>query len=139
MRTGWPKRRKRSQFWLLFSYVFFCSPCLPYVSWASQEGCLFRLRFSLQSSDLPLFYFRGLLPSLSFSHCRFGLLFPTLPTLQYDITYKRNLKKGYKWTYLQNRNRVTDVGNKQDYQWVRAERTNWECGIDIYILLYINR
>ena len=30
----------------------------------------------------------------------------------YDITYMWNLKKGYKWTYLQNRNRVTDVENK---------------------------
>ena len=27
-----------------------------------------------------LFYFRGLFPSLSFSHCHFGLLFPILPT-----------------------------------------------------------
>ena len=30
------------------------------------------------SFDLPLFYFRGLFPSLSFSHCHFGLLFPIL-------------------------------------------------------------
>ena len=30
----------------------------------------------------------------------------------YDITYMWNLKKGYKWTYLQNRSRVTDVENK---------------------------
>ena len=26
----------------------------------------------------------------------------------YDITYMWNLKKLYKWTYLQNRNRLTD-------------------------------
>ena len=32
--------------------------------------------------------------------------------ISYDITYMWNLKKGYKWTYLQNRNRVTDVENK---------------------------
>ena len=32
--------------------------------------------------------------------------------ISYDITYKWNLTKGYKWTYLQNRNRVTDVENK---------------------------
>ena len=25
-------------------------------------------------------------------------------------------KKGYKWTYLQNRNRLIDVENEQDYQ-----------------------
>ena len=30
----------------------------------------------------------------------------------YDITYVWNLKTGYKWTYLQSRNRVTDVENK---------------------------
>ena len=32
--------------------------------------------------------------------------------ISYDITYIWNLKKWYKWTYLQNRNRVTDVENK---------------------------
>ena len=32
------------------------------------------------SFDLPLFYFRGLFPSLSFSHRHFGLLFPILTT-----------------------------------------------------------
>ena len=30
----------------------------------------------------------------------------------YDIAYMWNLKKWYRWTYLQNRNRVTDVKNK---------------------------
>ena len=30
----------------------------------------------------------------------------------HDIAYMWNLKKWYKWTYLQNRNRVTDVGKK---------------------------
>ena len=32
--------------------------------------------------------------------------------ISYDITYMWNLKKGYKWTYLQNRNRLTDSENK---------------------------
>ena len=32
--------------------------------------------------------------------------------ISYDITYMWNLQKGYKWTYLQNRNRVIDVKNK---------------------------
>ena len=32
--------------------------------------------------------------------------------ISYDITYIWNLKKWYKWTYLQNRNRVTDFENK---------------------------
>ena len=30
----------------------------------------------------------------------------------YDISYMRNLTQGYKWTYLQNRNRLTDFENK---------------------------
>ena len=32
--------------------------------------------------------------------------------ISYDITYMWNLKKWYKWTYLQNRNRLTDIENK---------------------------
>ena len=32
------------------------------LGWANQEGCLLHLRFSLRSSDLPLFYFHGLFP-----------------------------------------------------------------------------
>ena len=53
---------------------------LPYVNWASQECCLFYLRPSLLSLDLLLFYFRRFFPSLSFSHCHSGLLFPILTT-----------------------------------------------------------
>ena len=53
---------------------------LSYVNSASQECCLFYLRVSLRSSDLPLFCFRGRFPSLSFSHRHFGLLFPILTT-----------------------------------------------------------
>ena len=30
----------------------------------------------------------------------------------YDITYMWNLKKWYKWTYLQNRNRLRETENK---------------------------
>ena len=30
----------------------------------------------------------------------------------YDIVYRWNLKKWYKWTYLQNRNRLIDIENK---------------------------
>ena len=58
----------------------FLSMGLPYVNWASQECCLSYLRSSLLSSDLPLFYFRGLFPSLSFSHRHSGLLFSILTT-----------------------------------------------------------
>ena len=34
--------------------------------------------------------------------------------ISYDITHMWNLifKKWYKWTYLQNRNRLTDIENK---------------------------
>ena len=30
----------------------------------------------------------------------------------YDVTYMWNLKKRYKWTYLQNKNKLTDRENK---------------------------
>ena len=72
-----PKGMKRSlQLNFGSSFCFFHLPLsLPYVNWASQEGYLFHLRSSLQSLDLPLFHFCGFLPSLSFSHCHFGLLF----------------------------------------------------------------
>ena len=62
-------------------YMFFLLLLrLSCVNWSSQEGCLFYLRSSLQSSDLPLFYFCGLFSSFSFSHRHFGLLFPILTT-----------------------------------------------------------
>jgi len=48
--------------WLLF-LCFFPPLGLTYVNWASQECCLFYLRSSLQSSDLPLFFFIRLFPS----------------------------------------------------------------------------
>ena len=72
-------RERASWLWLLYLYVYL-SLGLSYVNWASQECCLFYLRSSLWSSDLLLFHFRGLFPSLSCSHCHFGLLFPVLPT-----------------------------------------------------------
>ena len=70
--------------WLNFGssiYTFVSSPLsLPFVNWASQESCLFYLRFSLQSLDLPLFYFCRIFPPLSFSQHHSGLLFPILTT-----------------------------------------------------------
>ena len=76
------QREKRPvvQFWLLFIYFFSPPLSLPFVNWASKEGYLFHLRFSLWSSDLSFFYFRGLFPSLSCSHHHSGLLFPILTT-----------------------------------------------------------
>ena len=74
------KRSPSSIFAPLFICFFVPSLILPYVSWASHQGCLFSLRSSLHSSDLPLFYFHGLSPFSSFSHHHFGLLFPILST-----------------------------------------------------------
>ena len=58
----------------------------------------------------------------------------------YDITYMRNLKRNdNKWTYLQNRNRLTDLDN--ELMVTRGE--GWgegivrEFGIDMYTLLYL--
>ena len=90
-RESTPKRVRVNErapaLWLLFLYVFFLLPLgLSYVNWASQEFCLFYLRSSLQSSDLPLFCFRGLSPSLSFSHHHSGLLFPVLTTQQMQVS-----------------------------------------------------
>ena len=49
-----------------------------------------------------------------------------------------NLKKWYKRTYLQDRNRVTDVENNlMDTKGGRGGGMNWEIGIDIYTLLCI--
>ena len=58
------ERERESELWLLFLYVSL-SLGLSYVNWASQECGLFYLRFSLRSSDLPLFCLHGLsLPGL---------------------------------------------------------------------------
>ena len=53
-------------FWLLFLDVFFLPLGLPNVNWASQECCLFYLRSSLQSSDLPLLQDKRAFPFLVF-------------------------------------------------------------------------
>ena len=80
MRTCQPKRHEEKRgaqpnFGSSFYMAFLLCLGLPYVNWASQESCLFYLSSSLRSSDLPLFYFRGLYPSLSFSHRHSGLIF----------------------------------------------------------------
>ena len=58
----------------LFICFFLLPLSLPYVNWASQEGCLFYLRFSLWSLDLPLFYFYRLFSSLCFPFSSFQSL-----------------------------------------------------------------
>ena len=58
--------------------------------------------------------------------------------ISYDIVYMWNLKKWYKWTYLQNRNRVTNVENKLTVTKGKGGGgINWEIGIDKYTLLYV--
>ena len=51
----------------------------------------------------------------------------------------QNLRKGYKWTYFQNRNRLTDFENKftvtKGESWERG--INQEFEINIYTMLYI--
>ena len=94
MRAGRPKRckEKRSQRLNFGSscYMFFLLPLsLPCVNWASQEDCLLHLRFSLWSSDLPLFYFCRLFPFFVFQSLLFWTPFPTLlPNI--TIYYKQN-------------------------------------------------
>ena len=67
-REGRPtqKMQKERGSILAYLFMFFLLPLsLPYVNWASQEGDVFHLKFSLWSSDIPLFYFCELFP---FSH-----------------------------------------------------------------------
>ena len=41
-------------------------------------------------------------------------------------TYMWNLEKWYRWSYLQSRNRDTDIENKHGYQGGRSREMNWE-------------
>ena len=75
-----PARGRERELALAPLFIWFLPLGLSYVNWASPECCLFYLRSSLRSSDLPLLYFRRLFPALSFSRRYFGLLFPILPT-----------------------------------------------------------
>ena len=67
------------------SFYMFSPPPGPALCKLGWPGALFVLPEVLipvlrPSFDLPLFYFCGLFPSLTFSHHRFGLLFPILTT-----------------------------------------------------------
>ena len=80
---AWERERERECFGSSF-YMFFPPPG-PALCKLGQPGVLFVLPEVLTqvlgpSLDLPLSYFRGLFPSLSFIHCHFGLLFPILTT-----------------------------------------------------------
>ena len=85
MRACWPKRcEKRPPGPILASlFICFLSSPGPALCKRGKPGVLLvYLKSSLWSSDLPLFYFHRLFPSLSFSHCHFGLLFTILTTQQ---------------------------------------------------------
>ena len=56
---------------------------------------------------------------------------------KYNIAYMWNLKKWYKWTYLQNRNRLTDIENKLMVTKGEGGKDKLESGSNIYTLLYI--
>ena len=78
VRAGGPQRRVVNPSWLPLFIHFVSSPSsLPSANWASQQGYLLHLWFSLWSLDIPLFYFHEIFP-LSFSHYHSGLLFPIL-------------------------------------------------------------
>ena len=62
--------------------------------------------------------------------------------IAYDIAYMWNLKKGYKWTYPQNRNRVTVVENKlmltRGKRGVRDKMGDWDWHIHTTIYIVDN-
>ena len=48
-----------------------------------------------------------------------------------------DLRKGYKWTFIKNRNRLTDTENKlMVTKRERKRGINQEFGVEIYTLLY---
>ena len=51
-------------------------------------------------------------------------------TNKYDVFCMWNLKRIHKWTYLQNRNRFTEVKSK--FMVIKGEGINYEYGIKIY-------
>ena len=59
---AWERERDLT-LWLFFLYVFSSPLGLPYINWASQECCLFHLRSSLRSSDLPCLLATAILDS----------------------------------------------------------------------------
>ena len=58
--------------------------------------------------------------------------------VSYDIVYMYNIKKRCKWTYLHNRNRLTDIDNKpMTTKEERLGEINQELEISRYKQLYI--
>ena len=64
----------------------------------------------------------------------------TKTNIWHHLYVESNFKKWYKWTYLQNRNRLTDIENK--LMVTKGETgggggINQELGMNIHTLLYI--
>ena len=58
--------------------------------------------------------------------------------ISYNIACMWNLEKWYRWTYLQSRNRDTDVENKlMVTKQGSGGGMNWETGTDIYTVMCI--
>ena len=74
-----PQRAGERELALAPLFIRFSLPG-PVLCKLGQPGVLFVFPEVLTPVLGPLFYFRGLFPSLSFSHHHFGLLFPVLPT-----------------------------------------------------------
>ena len=81
----------RPALWLLFFCVFSPTSGPACVNWLAESLCnllsvlpevVTRVLGVRPSSLLPLFYFCGLFPALSFSHCHSGLRFPMLTAQQ---------------------------------------------------------
>ena len=49
--------------------------------------------------------------------------------ISYNITYMWNLKKKIVQMNLQNKNRITDIANRPDYQGGNGGGINWEIGV----------
>ena len=80
-RREWRSAPERWRESALAPSFMFPPPPGPALCKLGQPGVLFVLPDVLTHSfDLPLFYFQGPFPSLSFSHHHFGLLFPILTT-----------------------------------------------------------
>ena len=80
-RAGRSESESESESELALALLFICSsPPGPVLHELGQPGVLFVLPEVLTPAlRTSLFCFHGLFPSLPFSHCHFGLLFPVLP------------------------------------------------------------
>ena len=92
------EEKPMAQFWLLFLCLFLLPLSLPYVNWDGQEGCLFYLRFSLWSLDLPLFHFHGFFSFFVFS-VQFSSVAQSCPTLcdPMNHIFITDSKVGVRW------------------------------------------